>query len=88
VNQNFVTTGETVTITWRLGLAGRLKLVLFNSAGEYVQTVFDADQGSVSIGTATWDQTNWRGETVASNVYVLRVTGPGISRSYKVAVER
>ena len=65
-----------------------MKMVVFNSAGEYVTTLFDDEVTSQLVYNVVWDQTNARGEIVASNVYVLRVIAPGWTRNYKIGVQR
>ena len=77
-----------LTIAFRVREDGRMKIVVFNSAGEYVVTLFDQDVSSQNVYSVVWDQTNFRGEVVSSNVYVLRFVAPGWSKSYKLGVQR
>ena len=81
-------TAEQLGISFRVQEDGEMKIVVFNSAGEYVATLFDQTVSNQQVYSVVWNQTNAKGEMVSSNVYVLRVVAPGFTRNYKIAVQR
>jgi len=79
---------DAVEFQWRLGQSGRVQIAIFNSAGEFVKTLFDQDASAFAVYSIPWDATNAKGEHVASNVYVVRFNAPGFSRTYKLGVQQ
>lgn len=73
-------------VRWRLSFDGHLRLVVYNSAGELVKILWDEDETGGDDYQVAWNQTNYLEQQVASNVYVLRASGPGLDRGYKIAV--
>ncbi len=60
-----------VTTTFSSSYGGTAKLVIYNSAGEVIKTLFN---GSISAGatqTLTWNGKNLSGGEVASGVYIF-----------------
>jgi hypothetical protein len=88
VEPNLSTGGVPVQISFRLSDSGRLRIAVFNSAGEFVKTLLDGDASALQVYTVSWDLTNFRGERVSSNVYLFRAIAPGLSRTFKVGVQR
>lgn len=65
--------------------AGRITAKLYTLDGRPVATLFDGDQPAGTL-TLTWGATNASGATVASGVYLLRVTGPKLDNINKIVV--
>lgn len=86
VNKNTLRPGDIVTISWRFSWPGHLKLVIFNSAGELVKLLWDGDINESTDYQTTWDQTNYVGQHVSNNVYVLRALTPAFTRNYRLGV--
>lgn len=79
------TRGQKTTIRYDVKSAGHLRVRLYTVAGKFISTLYDADVPA-GKGTMDWDGRNFIGSTVASGVYLLRIQGPGIDKTSKVAV--
>lgn len=88
IGENQVSPPNLLHVSWVLAESGHMNMTVFNSAGEYVRTIFDDDVASQTLLFATWDLTNYLGAAVSSNVYILRVSAPGFLRNYKIGVLR
>lgn len=84
LNQNYPNPfNPTTTISFALPVAGRAKLEVYNILGVLVATPFD---GEAAAGTTAveWDGKNVQGESVASGVYLYRLTSGGFSETRKM----
>jgi len=73
----------TTTISFALPVAGRAKLEVYNILGVLVATPFD---GEAAAGTTAveWDGKNIQGESVASGVYLYRLSSGSFSETRKM----
>jgi hypothetical protein len=65
-----------LTVTFQTRQAGRVKVSVFNIAGEKVATLFD-QAVAVGSGTCLWDGFNSKGALVGNAVYFILVETPG-----------
>jgi hypothetical protein len=89
IDVNMVTPGNEATITLVPGKQGYIRLRIYNSAGELVQTLegqYPATEKEII--KRKWDGKNMHGEFVASGVYVVWASMPGIVKTARVAVLR
>ncbi|MDE2237567.1 MAG: hypothetical protein KGK30_06730, partial [Elusimicrobia bacterium] len=77
--------GEKTTIRYDVSGSGRLTMRLYTLTGPHIVTLFDADV-SPGKGSVDWTGQNLAGNFVASGIYLLRVDGPGLSKTLKIAV--
>jgi len=71
------------TITYRVPQAGRVRLVIYDVRGHRVRTLVQetASAGVYSVG---WDGTDQGGQSVASGVYIYRLTGAGFALTQRM----
>jgi hypothetical protein len=67
---------------------GPLKLRIFNSAGEYIQTLEDRHLTAPFQNSYSWRGTNWKGDAVASGVYFFFLTEPTDIKKAKLLLVR
>ncbi|MFA6318092.1 MAG: FlgD immunoglobulin-like domain containing protein [Elusimicrobiota bacterium] len=77
--------GGKTTIKYEVPSAGRLTLKLYAMDGTLVETIFD-DTTSGGKGTVDWSGRNMSGKTVASGIYLLKLSAPGVSQTQKIVV--
>ncbi|MBI5629406.1 MAG: PepSY domain-containing protein [Elusimicrobia bacterium] len=77
--------GEKTTIKYEVQSPGKVTLRLYTLGGTLVSTLFDGEVPA-GKGSVDWNGTNYSGTVVASGIYLLRMTGPGFSKTQKVAV--
>ena len=63
-------------IAYRLSDPGPVELVIYNVAGQPVRTLVDRFQGAGSY-RVEWDARDQRGASLASGVYITRLSHPG-----------
>jgi flagellar hook assembly protein FlgD len=62
-------------------------LAIYNVAGQRVRTlVDDSIRASTATHEAVWDGLDNRGASVASGIYLYRLTAPGFSQSRKLVL--
>lgn len=67
--------------------AGNVTMKVYTANGGFVKTVFDAPVGAGPITPApTWDGKNENGKVVASGLYFLHVSGPGLNKTEKLVL--
>jgi hypothetical protein len=64
------------TITFSIAQDGRTRLAVYNLAGRLVDVIVD-DVLRADTHQYTWDGKDVRGSSVASGVYIYRLTAPG-----------
>jgi len=64
------------TIPYTLPKAGGVQLVLYNASGQRIRRLVNGHQQAGSYG-ATWDGKDEAGRSVASGVYVVRLSVEG-----------
>jgi flagellar hook assembly protein FlgD len=77
--------GQQATIKYAVQSAGHLTIKVYTMNGVEVSTIFDG-QVSPGSGSVNWAGRNLRSYVVASGIYLVRVQGPGLSKTLKVAV--
>ncbi len=77
--------GEHATIRWDVQSAGHLRMRLYTLNGTFIETLMDQDV-SAGKGAVDWLGRNFAGSNVASGIYLLRIEGPGVDKTIKVAV--
>jgi len=77
--------GEKTTIKYATLNSGRIVIQLFTVTGTFVKTLLDADMPA-GKGSMDWDGRNITGNSVASGIYLLRIDGPGIHKTQKIAI--
>ncbi len=77
--------GGKATISVALFDTGQLTARLYTVNGTLVSTLFDGVVSEPGT-TFTWNGTNGAGATVASGLYLLRVTGPKVRTTEKIVV--
>ncbi len=86
--------GEKVVLRFSLVQPGHVSIKVYTLQGQYVADPVEVDVSGASSGTPvlnssfTWDGRNADGKSVASGVYLLRLTSPGFSTTGRVAVIR
>jgi hypothetical protein len=66
------------TISYQLPIDGKVSLKVYNTLGQLVTTIVDGQQ------TAGYHQEIFNGSSLASGVYVYRLTGPGVDGKQQV----
>jgi len=79
------TKGEKATFRFETSSAGRVRLRLFTLSGEEVITLLDENRPA-GKGSLDWSGGNLRGTTVASGIYYLNLSAPGVNETRKVIV--
>lgn len=80
-------TGGSTSIRYGLAEAGRVEIVIFNTAGQVVRSL---GSGEVEAGMheVVWDGCNARGEAVPNGIYFCRISTPDKTEMRKVVVVR
>lgn len=79
--------GEVTTVAWQVSTTARVRIAIFNSAGEIVVRSFRDEMSDGGVPrSAVWDGRNDLGDYCASGVYIFRVFAPGLLQLYAVAV--
>jgi len=88
LEQNFPNPfNPTTTIRYRVTTSGHVMLAIYNVAGQRVRTlVDDSIRASTATHEAVWDGLDNRGASVASGIYLYRLTAPGFSQSRKLVL--
>jgi len=77
VSKNILSYGQSVSVfVCTSEYPGNLSLNVFNSAGEHIKNLGQADLGAPYQGSFSWDGTNKFGDKCSSGVYVLRLNLP------------
>lgn len=80
------------TIKFDVQSAGSISIKVYTQSGTLVKILCPGNQKACTAGTGTgtvnWDGTNSGGGKVASGIYFITVTGPGLDKIVKVAVVR
>jgi len=71
------------TVKFGLPHACRVKLEIYNIAGQRVRTLVDGDR-SAGYHAVSWQGTNDAGNRVASGVYLYRITAGDFVQSLKM----
>lgn len=79
-------TGQPLHIGIKAPQAGKVKVRVFNVAGEVVRMPFEADVPAGITVDAVWDGKNENGEACAAGIYIVSVQGAGISSLKKVVL--
>lgn len=93
VHENQIGPGGSVHVSWAyypqdLESGSIVRIVAFDSAGEFVATVFDQTVQPFHRYAVEWNGTTQAGAPVASGVYVLAVLSPRFVRRYRVTIVR
>jgi flagellar hook assembly protein FlgD len=78
--------GQPLHIGIKAPQAGRVKVHVFNVAGELVRVPFEAEVPAGITVEALWDGKNDYGEACSAGLYVVSVQGAGISSLKKVVL--
>jgi len=78
--------GAKAKVRYDLQSAGNLTIKVYTQTGALVKTIYDGPASGK--GTVEWDGTNLRGEKVASGIYFLKASGPGLNKTEKIAIVR
>ena len=78
-------TNPTTSIDYYLEEAGHVTIEVFNSVGQKVRTLVDADKPR-GPHTVEWDATSDDGAEVASGVYLYRIVAGSFSDSKKMTL--
>jgi flagellar hook assembly protein FlgD len=79
--------GQPLKIHLGCPLSGRLSLRVYNSAGEWIETLEDRELTSSWDHWYQWNGTNHNHEWVASGIYLLRLASPtGVSIAKVVVI--
>ncbi len=76
------------TVRFELPMAGPVRLVVYNLAGQPVRTLLDGEYLSAGSHAVVWDAHDAQGRAVASGVYLLRWTGQGQTSVQKITLLR
>ena len=79
------TRGEKATIKYEILDPGHVTLRLFTLSGTRVATLIDEDRPA-GKGSVDWAGLNLSGSTVASGIYLLHLSAPGIHKTQKIVV--
>ena len=77
--------GEKTTIKYATAAPGRVVIKLYTNTGLFVTTLLDADEPA-GKGSLDWGGVNGNGTVVASGIYIIRLEGPGIRKTQKIAI--
>lgn len=68
---------------------GRVTLKIYDAAGQLVRTLVDEDQTPRASGfSVVWDGLNDRRDSVASGVYLYRLTARNVEQTRKLVLLR
>ena len=89
VDVNVIHPGDEAGITVALGIGGRVTVKIYNTAGEWIQTVADKYPATPrEVLKRKWDGKNSKGDYVASGLYIIYAEMPHTSQLAKIAVVR
>ncbi|HEU4928827.1 MAG TPA: FlgD immunoglobulin-like domain containing protein, partial [Candidatus Krumholzibacteria bacterium] len=74
------------TIAFAIKQAGRVRVDIYNVAGELVKTLVDEHRAAGSYNDVRWDGTNAVNQPVASGVYWYRLVSGGFTESRKMVL--
>ena len=77
--------GDKTTAKFDVQSGGRVTIKLYSMSGALIATLFDGEVES-GKGSVDWSGRNLSGSVVASGIYLLRMEGPGISKTQKIAI--
>ena len=77
--------GQKTTIKYEVQNSGHVTLRLYTVSGNFIATLFDGDVPA-GKGSLDWGGVNVNGRVVASGVYLLYMSGPGINKTQKIVV--
>lgn len=81
--------GDNCLIRYQAGLAGEVKISIFNSSGVLVKSLSDnTPLNDKSIITVTYDCKDGDGKYLSSGIYTVKITGPALSAVKKFGVAR
>ena len=72
------------TIEFSIGEPARVKLQIFNVAGQRVRTLVDEERSSGIYNDVTWDGRDSDGRPVASGIYFCRLTAKDFTQTKKM----
>jgi hypothetical protein len=75
------------TISFQISQPGKVKLKVYNLAGQLVTTLLEGEKAS-GCHSLKWDLKNGQGRGVAAGTYVYRLEAPGFSANKKMLVMR
>ena len=78
--------GEKTTVRCAVQSAGHVTIKLYTLSGTLVSTLFDGDLQARTEKSVDWFGDNVAGNRVASGIYLVHMTGPGISKTQKIVV--
>jgi|GEM_PF-5959901 len=80
---------EPVSIFWSTNqYPAHLKLRIYNTAGEWVQTLDDKQVSARYQNSISWTGTNWKGDRLASGVYFFLLTDAAGSKRARLLLVR
>jgi hypothetical protein len=78
-----------VSIFWSTSLyPGHLKLRIYNTAGEWIQTLDDTQVSAPYQNSTSWSGTNWKGDRLASGVYFFLLTNATDTKTARLLLVR
>ncbi|MDE2292922.1 MAG: hypothetical protein KGL53_12645, partial [Elusimicrobia bacterium] len=77
--------GEHAIVKWTSSGAGHVRLRLYTISGQLVTTLVDEDRPA-GEGSVSWYGVNGVGQRVASGVYLVHLSAPGIEETKKIVV--
>lgn len=77
--------GDKATVRYDVQSAGHVSVRLYTLNGTFIETLFDNDVPA-GKGAVDWDGHNFAGSVVASGIYLVHISGPGLSKTAKIAV--
>ncbi|HAM35826.1 MAG TPA: hypothetical protein DEB40_12155 [Elusimicrobia bacterium] len=77
--------GEKASVKYEITDSGRVKLRIFTLSGTLVATLIDENRPA-GKGSVDWRGLNSAGSKVASGVYLLHLSAPGIEKTQKIVV--
>lgn len=75
-------------VLFRTAVAGAGDLAVYDAGGRRVRTLFSQSQGGPHSGLVQWDGRDEAGHPVASGLYWVRLTAPGLQRTARVVIVR
>jgi len=77
----------TTTIRYQIPQPGKVKIVIYNLAGQIVRTLLNTEQTAGSY-EQTWDGRDNLGKEVASGIYLYNLSAKNFRKSYKMTLLR
>jgi flagellar hook assembly protein FlgD len=86
LHQNYPNPFNSQTIIkYDLPKASNVQITIYNILGQQVNNLVNREQPA-GFHQTTWDGTNVQGKTVASGVYLYRITAEGFTQSKKMVL--